>query len=119
MSELDLLTNLNHEDCEDSNYLLKNCVIHIFQVIIGFRYSSSSWIHLSNEKDWFQQPKWKQSYHNNIEKHPSDESGNEENSEDDESSDDDKSLKMEHFGNHMVMQSDINKNHHFYDQGQY
>ena len=58
-----------------------------------------------------------QSYHNNIVKHPSDESGNEENSEDDESSDDDKSLKMEHFGNHMVMQSDINKNHHFYDQG--
>ena len=36
-----------------------------------------------------------QSYHNNIEKHPSDESGNEENSEDDESSDDDKSLQNE------------------------
>ena len=31
----------------------------------------------------------------NIEKHPSDESGNEENSEDNESSDDDKSLQNE------------------------
>ena len=56
---------------------------------------------------------------NNIENHSTDECVGEESSEEDERSGDDKSLKNKILRNHMTSQSDISKDHHLHDQGQY
>ena len=62
-------------------------------------------------------PKWK--HNDNIENYSSDGCDSEESSEEDESSGNDESLENKTLGNHMASQSDISKDHHLHDQGQY
>ena len=79
------------------------------------------WIHFSDEKDSGSHDQNENTIasDDNIENHPSNKCDSEESSEEDESSGDDRSLENKTLGNQMALQSDIRKDHHLHDQGQY